>query len=104
VDPPAAAPDPARVSTAGGPGGPLAWRFGAAIAQKRRVLGISQEELAHRADVHRTYLAGVERGRRNPSLLAITGIAAGLGITVSELFRLAEATEEPAPRPGPSGS
>ena len=79
-------------------GGPstLARKLGAAITAKRRLLGISQEELAGRAGLHRTYLTSVEGGKRNPSLNALAQIASGLGIPMSELFRLMEAVEGPS--------
>jgi transcriptional regulator with XRE-family HTH domain len=95
VDRPAAVPDPARVSKA--PGSPLARRLGAAIIAKRRILGLSQEQLAARAGLHRTYLAGVEGGKRNPSLQALDQIATGLGVPLSELSRLTEAMHEEPP-------
>lgn len=60
------------------------------FAQKVRTLreakGISQEKLAERADLHRTYIGMVERLERNPSLVCIHKIANGLGVHVSELF------------------
>lgn len=46
---------------------------------------ISQEELAFRCELHRTYLSDVERGARNLSFNSILAIARGLGLTVSEL-------------------
>ena len=65
-------------------------RFGDAVRTCRASLGISQEELATRSKLHRTYVAGVERGIRNPSLNSIIKIAEGLGIAVSALFRRME--------------
>lgn len=50
------------------------------------LLKLSQEELGFRANLDRTYISGVERGVRNPSLTALVSIASGLGITVSELL------------------
>lgn len=49
-------------------------------------LGISQEELGLRANLDRTYISGVERGVRNPSLTALISLANGLGISVSVLL------------------
>ena len=60
------------------------------FAQRVRVLreeqGISQEKLAERAGLYRTYIGMVERLERNPSLICIYRIANGLGIDVKELF------------------
>lgn len=60
------------------------------FAQRVRVLreeqGISQEKLAERAGLHRTYIGMVERLERTPSLICIYKIANGLGIDVKELF------------------
>ncbi|MHB8832469.1 MAG: helix-turn-helix transcriptional regulator [Desulfobacteria bacterium] len=49
-------------------------------------LGISQEELADRAQVHRTYIGGIERGERNPTLTTIYKIADALKIPPMDLF------------------
>lgn len=48
--------------------------------------GLSQEELAFRAKVHRTYLGSIERGERNPALKNIAAIAKALDVSLSELF------------------
>ncbi len=61
-------------------------RFGARVREERERLGISQEELADRAGLHRTYLGGVERGERNLGLLNVLQIARALGVEVSVLF------------------
>ena len=61
--------------------------FGALIVQRRKTLGISQEELAFRSDLDRTYVSGLERGVRNPSLTAIVKVATGLGITTDKLLK-----------------
>ena len=61
-------------------------RFGAAVQKIRYGLGISQEELAERADLHRTYIADIERGARNPTLLTIKKLAKGLGISAADLL------------------
>ena len=60
--------------------------FGAHIRELRRAHGLSQEEVAHGAGVHVTYLSGIERGKRNPSLRNIRKLASALGIRVQELF------------------
>ncbi len=65
---------------------PLALKIvGERIRSARSRLGISQEELASLADVHRTYIGGIERGERNVSLLNLVRIARSLGVTVSDL-------------------
>ena len=61
-------------------------QFGAAVRSHRNRLGISQEELAGRASLHRTYISDVERGARNVSLESIHRIANALEIPVASLF------------------
>lgn len=51
----------------------------------RRDKGWSQEELAERAGVHRTYISGVERLVRNPTITIVGRIADALGVGVGEL-------------------
>jgi two-component system response regulator len=60
--------------------------FGTSVKTWRKRLGISQEELAERADLHRTYVSDVERGARNLSLESITRMARALHINVADLF------------------
>lgn len=61
--------------------------FGEVVRNGRKALDdISQEELAERAGLHRTYLGGVEQGRRNLSLLNIMKIAKALEVEPEELF------------------
>ena len=60
--------------------------FGTSVKAWRKRLGFSQEELAERADLHRTYVSDVERGARNLSLESMTRIAQALRISVAELF------------------
>ena len=61
-------------------------QFGARIRELRLDKGLSQEELAFKAGVHRTYLGGIERGERNPSLKNIAAIAKALGVALPELL------------------
>lgn len=61
-------------------------QFGERVRNLRLVKGLSQEELAFKAGVHRTYLGGIERGERNPALKNIAEIAKALDVTLSELF------------------
>ena len=60
--------------------------FGARLRTLRLKRGWSQEVLAERADVHRTYLSSVERGQRNISLDNIHALANALGVEVAALF------------------
>ena len=60
--------------------------LGMAIKTQRASLGISQEELAHRAGLHRTYVSDLERGARNPSIESIEKLAGALQVSVSDLF------------------
>lgn len=64
--------------------------FADAVRSERQQLGLSQEEFADRAGVHRTYVSEVERGLRNISLDNIERFASALHLRVSELFRVAE--------------
>lgn len=61
--------------------------LGRAIRKRRLHLRLSQEKLAERADLHWTYIGGIERGERNVSLLNIVKIAKALQITPSELLK-----------------
>lgn len=53
----------------------------------RQALGISQDELAHRANLHRTYIGGIERGERNLGLINLVKLARALGVKPSQLLR-----------------
>jgi transcriptional regulator with XRE-family HTH domain len=67
-------------------------RFGYAVKVRRDELGLTQEDLAHRTNIHRTYLSDVERGTRNVSLVNIELLAAALGVSMSDLFKLVDAS------------
>ena len=56
------------------------------IRQRRAVLGISQDELAYRADMHRTNVSAIERGLRNVSLDNLYFLAEALEIEPSRLI------------------
>jgi transcriptional regulator with XRE-family HTH domain len=64
--------------------------FGRVIANRRHKLGISQEELASRANLNRTYIGDIERGARNIALLNIKRLAVALGTNPSKLLDEAE--------------
>ena len=61
-------------------------QFGANLRSRRLALGLSQEEFAEKADLHWTYVGGIERGERNLGLLNIVKVARALKITPSELL------------------
>ena len=61
--------------------------LGENIRRLRRSLKISQEKLAEKCGLHRTYLSDLERGNRNLSFLSLSAVARGLGLTISELTR-----------------
>ena len=60
--------------------------FGTRVAKLRREKNISQEALAFECGINRTYIGEIERGEKTPSLITIVKIAAGLGISKSELM------------------
>ena len=60
--------------------------FGGHLRSLRLARGMSQEEVAHRAGLHVTYLSGIERGRRNPSLKNLRRLAVALGVEVGGRF------------------
>lgn len=59
---------------------------GSAIRAIRLEAELSQEALAERADLDRTYVSGVERNRRNPTLASLQALCTALGIDLDELF------------------
>ena len=67
-------------------------KFGAMVRKRRAEMGLSQEQVAERADLHRTYIADIERGSRNVSLENIEKIAIALEIPVSTIFKDMEKT------------
>jgi transcriptional regulator with XRE-family HTH domain len=67
--------------------------FGQAIRELREERGLSQEALAHACDLDRTYISGIERGVRNPSLTNILKLAKALDTRAADLLGRAEAVE-----------
>ena len=61
-------------------------RFGERLRKLRMRNELSQEKLAELADLHRTYVSGVERGERNISLVNIERLAKALGVSMSDLM------------------
>jgi CheY-like chemotaxis protein/DNA-binding XRE family transcriptional regulator len=64
--------------------------FGAEVKRRRIQLGISQEKLAERANLHRTYVSDVEAGKRNPSLASIQRLTLALGASLGAIFASVE--------------
>lgn len=65
---------------------PYQIQFGRHIRHLRIARRLTQEETAHRAGLHVTYLSGIERGVRNPSLKNIRAVALALQVRMDELF------------------
>lgn len=61
-------------------------QLGEAVRKKRLALKLSQEGLAERADLHWTYIGGIERGERNVGLVNIVKVARALETTASQLL------------------
>ena len=61
-------------------------QFGRAVRKRRIERGWSQEEFAEKAELHRTYVADIERGVRNVSLCNLDKIAKAFGVSLSALF------------------
>lgn len=68
----------------------LVFRFGLAVRAARTEQGWAQERLSEMAGLDRTYVSGLERGRRNPTLTTQERIADALGRPLHELIRSAE--------------
>lgn len=64
------------------------------LRRLRKAAGLSQEELAHRAGLDRTYVSGVERGVRNPTVLVLQDLAGVLAVRPADL--LADVEEPPS--------
>ncbi|AMK12943.1 hypothetical protein AWY79_06430 [Pseudodesulfovibrio indicus] len=61
-------------------------RFGASVRCQREKVGLSQEKLAELANVHRTYISGMERGLQNISLLTMIKLAKALSVELDKLL------------------
>lgn len=64
--------------------------LGSAVLKRRRTRDLSQEDLGEVAGVDRTYVSGLEAGRRNPTLETLLRLAAALGLPLSDLILEAE--------------
>ena len=61
-------------------------KFGARVRELRIAQGLSQEVLAQKAGLHRTYIGGIERGERNVSLINIEKIASALNLSIVDII------------------
>lgn len=61
-------------------------RFGNRVRELRHQTGLSQEAFADKCGLDRTYISGIERGRRNVALRSVERVAKALGISMSKLF------------------
>ncbi|MED4012935.1 helix-turn-helix transcriptional regulator [Priestia aryabhattai] len=68
--------------------------FGIIVRKFRVSQNMTQEELAEKTELHRTYISEVERGERNVSLININKISSSLNVELSQLFLLVESEEE----------
>jgi transcriptional regulator with XRE-family HTH domain len=68
--------------------------FGKRVRHLRALRGVSQEQFAHEAGIDRSYVGGVERGERNPSLQNICRIAKALHVVPAELFDWKDLSDE----------
>lgn len=64
--------------------------FGRAVRRRRERLGLSQEEFAERANVHRTYISSIELGKVSVGIEVANNLASALGMRLSDLVCRAE--------------
>lgn len=69
----------------------LAAAFGAALRQARELAGLTQEQLAEKADVSARFVSFLETGKRQPSLSAIEALSAALDMQMARLIEVTEA-------------
>jgi transcriptional regulator with XRE-family HTH domain len=67
--------------------------LGLAVKARRGQLGLTQEQLANDTGLHQRWISNVETGKRNPSYGSLRRLAAGLGLSASELLARAEQIE-----------
>lgn len=77
--------------------GKISPQLGRVVRKYRLAARLSQEELAHSAGLHRTYISLLERGLRNPTVDALEAIGAVLHVPASRLVAEAEQDQEGAP-------
>lgn len=68
--------------------------LGLAVKARREELGLTQEQVFLRTDIHQRYISNVENGKRNPSYASLRRLANGLELSASELIARAEQIEK----------
>ena len=71
-------------------------QIGLNVQRIRRARGWSQEQFAFESGLHRTYISGIERGARNPTVTVLKGMADALGVTPAALLEYETAIAETA--------
>ncbi len=61
--------------------------LGANVRRLRESMGWSQDKLSEKSGLHRTYISGIERGIRNPTVIIVDQVARSLNVPVSALFK-----------------
>jgi transcriptional regulator with XRE-family HTH domain len=77
---------------------PILLNFGVRVRELRAAAGLSQDDLAERAGLFRTYMSRIETGRANPTVTVVTKLAQALNVTVDVLFELPTQIEIPKTR------
>jgi len=72
---------------------PIEWLFGAAIRRRRQKLGLSQEDFADQAGIHRTYISSIELGKVKISISVAQQLADALGTPLSRIWKEIERSE-----------
>jgi transcriptional regulator with XRE-family HTH domain len=67
--------------------------LGDAVKARRQHLGLTQEQVSLRSDLHQRWISNVETGKRNPSYASLRRLAAALQLSTADLIALAEAAE-----------
>lgn len=62
------------------------FKFGMRVRQLRLAAGLTQEDLAHRCGLFRTYMSRIETGRANPTLTMVDALATSLKVPIAALF------------------
>ena len=72
----------------------MAQKFGKVIRRRREAAGLSQEDLAEEAGLHRTYISLLERGLRTPTIEVVRQLAEALDTTMASLMGEVEKTQD----------